>query len=217
MTSNLDATGRTRTHGAYTLVDATAVILGRSIAHVQDDEQVLVPFTKRNAVFVVNGDDARQVVVALEETGLDGTRISFLRLDDASLSSDRDATPSSQIISANSEGRTVRAVVVGAALGGVIGAAVLGVLLLVIASRTAALWGLFGGLALGAALGALWTAFNRMGASDAWERSLHVDPEAFASIAVHSDDDDGLRRVGHVLEGRPVWVFAGDGVVLRHP
>lgn len=212
-----DTTKHARTGKAFTLVEAAGVMLGRPIPHVQQDEQVLVPFTERNAVFIVHGDRARRVVIELEETGIDGTRISFLRLDSASLSTDEDATPSSQVISADSERRSERAVIVGAIIGGVAGAIIVGLLLLIVSGSTAAVWGALGGLALGAALGGLWAGFSRMGASDAWERSLHIDPEAYAAIGVHGDSDDGLARVRSVLDSHHVWLFDRRGGVLRRP
>ena len=131
-----DTTKHARTGKAFTLVEAAGVMLGRPIPHVQQDEQVLVPFTERNAVFIVHGDRARRVVIELEETGIDGTRISFLRLDSASLSTDEDATPSSQVISADSERRSERAVIVGAIIGGVAGAIIVGLLLLIVSGST---------------------------------------------------------------------------------
>lgn len=217
MMSEPDTSRRERVKGAYTLVEATGVVLGRQIGYVQDDEQVLVPFTGCNAVFVVSGDRARDTVVALEETGLDGTRISFLRLDTASLSADEDATPPSQVVSASSESRSERSVVKGAILGGIGGAVVIGLIVAALTTASAGLWAALGGLALGGALGGLWAGFNRMGASDAFERSLHVDPEGYASIAIHMDDEDGMNRVSNVLKSHQVWLFGRDGAVLRRP
>jgi hypothetical protein len=217
MMNEADRTSGSRTGNAFTLVDAAGVMLGRSIDHVQQDEQVLVPFTERNAAFIVPGDQARDVVVRLEETGIEGTRISFLRLDSASLSANEDATPPSQVISADSERRTERAVITGVAIGAVVGGVVIGLLALILAGTTAGIGGLLGGLALGGALGGLWTAFSRMGASDAWERSLHVDPSAYAAIGIHTDSDDGLARVQNVLDSQQVWLFDRAGGVLRRP
>lgn len=217
MTNPADTAGRAKTQGAFTLVEATGVILGRPLPHVQTEEQVLVPFTRRNAVYMVNGADARNEVVALEETGIDGTRISFLRLDSASLSTDEDATPPAQNVSANSERSSERKVAAGVAMGAVAGAVVFGLLILAVAGTPAAWWGVLGGIALGGALGGLWAGFTRLGASDAWERSLHIDPEAYAVIGVHAEDDDGLSRVDSVLDSKHVWLFGHDGTVLRRP
>ena len=90
MTNEADRTSGTRTGNAFTLVQAAGVMLGQPIEQVQQDEQVLVPFTEHNAAFIVPGDRARRVIIELEETGIEGTRISFLRLDSASLSAETD-------------------------------------------------------------------------------------------------------------------------------
>jgi hypothetical protein len=217
MTNEADRTSGTRTGNAFTLVQAAGVMLGQPIEQVQQDEQVLVPFTEHNAAFIVPGDRARRVIIELEETGIEGTRISFLRLDSASLSADEDATPSSQVISANSERRSERTVVVGAAIGAVVGGVVIGILALILGGATAGVGGLLGGIALGGALGGLWAGFTRIGASDAWERSLHVDPDGYAAIGIHTDSEGAMARVRNVLDSQQVWLFDRNGGVLHRP
>jgi hypothetical protein len=201
----------------FTLVGATATILGRRPMGVQEDEQVLMPFTVHNDVVVVPGDRARQVVTELERAGVEGDRISFLRLDRDSLSPSRDATPQPGLDVGPIGQTEERSVVVLAAIGAVVGAIVVGALVWLLTDGETALWAALGGLALGGALGALWGSFRRLGASDAWERSLHVDPGARAAVAVHLDDIDGNGRVTEILTPHGLWVFAADGSVLRRP
>jgi hypothetical protein len=93
----------------------------------------------------------------------------------------------------------------------------IGLFVLLLSDAGSALWGALGGLVLGGALGALWGSFRRLGASDAWERSLHTGDGARAALAVHLDDPGGNERVTEILTPYGVWVFAYDGSVVRRP
>jgi hypothetical protein len=197
-----------------TLVAATSTILGTPL-NVQEDEQVLVPFTRHNDVVIVPGKRARDLVTRLERTGVDGDRISFLRLDEASLNGR--ATPSPRLDVGPIGQRAERSVAVSALLCGIIGAAVVGLVVALFADASAAVWGALGGLVLGGALGGLWGAFSRVGASDAWERSLHVESDERAVVGVHLDEPDGKSGVTDILSPYGLWVFASDGSVLRRP
>ena len=202
-------------HGV-TLVAATSMILGTPL-HVQEDEQVLVPFTRHNDVVVVPGGRARELVSRLERAGIDGDRISFLRLDPASVGERADATPSPRLDVGPIGQPEERSVVMSAVLGGIIGAAVVGLVVLAIADAGAAVWGAIGGLLLGGAIGGLWGAFSRIGASDAWERSLHLASGERAAVGVHLDDPAGNDGVTEILSPFGLWVFASDGSVVRRP
>jgi hypothetical protein len=216
--ANDTETAANKSHRAFTLFDATQVILGHSPGDVQANEQVLIPFTRRNDVALVHGDQARGVVVALERAGVEGDRISFLRLDDASVTPQGDATPTPRLdIDRPLHSREERSVAVGALIGAVVGAVLAFLVVLAIADVKAAVWALLGGGVLGGALGTLWAGFGRLGASDAWERSLHADPDAWAVIGVHLDDDGSRDRASEILEPYGVWVFDHDGSVLRRP
>jgi hypothetical protein len=202
--------------GSVTLVAATSTILGTPLGDVHEEEQVLVPFTRHNDVVVVPGASARELVGRLERAGIDGDRISFLRLGELSAASG-DVTPRPRLDVGPIGQTEERSVVAWAVLWGLIGAIVLGLLVLAFASAGAALWGALGGLALGGALGALWAAFMRLGASDAWERTLHVEPGDRAAVGVHLDEPDGNEGVTSILSPYGVWVFAADGSVVRRP
>jgi hypothetical protein len=224
-----DATG-CAPHGV-TLRTVAATVLDRSVVagqegvtgqegvmgqeRVQENEQVLLPFAEHNAVAVVPSAQARGVISALERAGVDGDRISFLRLDAPSRSPALDATPSPGLDVGPIGQRDEMSVVARALLAAVAGAVVIGSMVLVVADAESALWAALGGVALGGALGALWGIFRRLGASDAWERSLHTDAGARAMIGVHLDAADGDPRVTQILEPYGVWVFARDGSINR--
>jgi hypothetical protein len=212
-----DATG-SAAHGV-TLRTVAATMLGRSGAAVQEtvqeNEQVLLPFTDHNAVAVVPSAQARGVISALERAGVDGDRISFLRLDAPSRSPALDATPLPGLDVGPIGQREEMSVVARALLGAVAGALVVGLMVLVVADAESALWAALGGLALGGAVGALWAIFRGLGASDAWERSLHTEAGARAVIGVHLDAAEGDPRVSEILEPYGVWVFARDGSMRR--
>lgn len=199
---------------SFTIVDAAAVILGRSL-RVQADEQIILPFTGRNAVAVLRGDDARRAIVDIEGAGIEGDRISFLRLDEASLTRDGDATPSPSLEPTDARREESR-VAAGVAIGAIAGAVVIGLLVWALADGTTAIWGAIGGAALFGALGGLWSVFRRVGASPAWERSLHVDPRDHAVVGVHVDDGQ-IDDVCDVFGVDRTWVFAADGSVLHKP
>jgi hypothetical protein len=212
-----DATGSAPQ--GVTLRTVAQTVLGRSGAvvqeTVQENEQVLLPFAEHNAVAVVPSAQARGVISALERAGVDGDRISFLRLDAPSRSPALDATPSPGLDVGPIGQRDEMSVVARALLGAVAGALVIGLMVLVVADAESALWAALGGVALGGALGALWATFRRLGASDAWERSLHTDAGAQAVIGVHLDAAEGDPRVAEILEPYGVWVFARDGSMRR--
>lgn len=210
---------RTSTGGAgngnsFTIVEAAAVILGHPL-RVQTDEQVIVPFTGRNAVAVLPGDEARRAVVEIEGSGVEGDRISFLRLDEASLTSDGDATPSPSLEPGGVH-RAEGGLAAGVAIGAVVGAVVIGLIVWALADGTTAIWGAIGGAALFGALGGLWSLFRRVGASPAWERSLHIDARDQAAIGVHVDEAQ-IDDVRDVFGAERTWVFAADGAVLHRP
>ncbi|HEX7096487.1 MAG TPA: hypothetical protein VF183_11430 [Acidimicrobiales bacterium] len=198
-----------------TVVDAAAVMLGRPL-HVQRDEQVLIPFTGRNAVALLDGEDARHVVVELEQTGIEGDRISLLRLDRGTLDDRRDATPGPRLDSRRTRHEESR-VLAGAVLAAIVGAVVIGLIVWALSDLTTAIWGAIGGAALGGALGALWSLFGRVGASPAWERSLHVERGGSAVVGVHVDDDEEVARARSVLGDDRTWLFARDGSVMHRP
>jgi hypothetical protein len=203
-------------HATVTLVGATSTILGGDLRTVQEDEQVLVPFTRHNDVVVVPGSRARELVGRLERAGIDGDRISFLRIGDQTVPA-HDVTPNPRLDVGPIGQSEERSVVAWAVLWGIIGALIVGLLVLAFSSASAAVWGALGGLVLGGALGALWAAFMRLGASDAWERTLHLEPGERAAVAVHLDDPDGNAGVTSILSPYGVWVFAADGSVVRRP
>jgi hypothetical protein len=203
-------------HGSVTLVAATSTILGTSMGAVHEEEQVLVPFTRHNDVVVVPGQRARELVGRLERAGIDGDRISFLRLGEVGNEID-DTTPKPGLDVGPIGQSEERSVVAWAVLWAIIGAVIVGLLVLAFASASAALWAALGGAALGGALGALWAGFMRLGASDAWERTLHMEPGERAVVAVHLDEPDGDESVTSILSPYGVWVFASDGSVVRRP
>jgi hypothetical protein len=198
-----------------TLVAAASTILGKPL-HVQEDEQVLVPFTSHNDVVVVPGRNARDLVSRLERAGVDGDRISFVRLDHASLDGG-DATPSPRLDAPPIGRRAERSVVASVLVCGIIGAAIVALVVWAFADASAAAWGALGGFALGGALGALWGVFGRLGASPAWERSLHLEGDGQAAVGVHLDDPHGDERVVEILRPYGLWQFAHDGSVVRRP
>jgi hypothetical protein len=197
------------------LVSAASTILGRPL-HVQEDEQVLVPFTRHNDVVVVPGRNARDLVSRLERAGVDGDRISFVRLDHASLDGG-DATPAPRLDAPRIGQRDERSVVASVLICGIIGAAVVALIVLAFADASGAAWGALGGFALGGALGGLWGVFGRLGASPAWERSLHLEGGADAAVGVHLDDPAGDDDVVDILRPYGLWPFAHDGSVVRRP
>jgi hypothetical protein len=203
-------------HGV-TLLGATSTILGARVAGVTEEEQVLVPFTRHNDVVVVPGSAARALVGQLERAGIDGDRISFLRLEATPTGVPHDTTPSPRLDAPAIGQPEERSVVAWAILWGLIGAVIVGLLVLAFSSATAALWAALGGLLLGGSIGALWAAFMRIGASDAWERSLHMEPGERAAVGVHLDEPDGDDGVTSILSPYGVWVFAADGSVVRRP
>jgi hypothetical protein len=197
-----------------TLVSAASTILGRPL-QVQEDEQVLVPFTHHNDVVVVPGRKAKDLVSRLERAGVDGDRISFVRLDEETLHGG-DWTPEPRLDAPPIGRHDERSVVASVLLCGVIGAAVVALIVLAFSDASGAAWGALGGFALGGALGGLWGVFGRLGASNAWERSLHVDADGSAAIGVHSDDacDDGI---ADIMRPYGLWEFAHDGSVVHRP
>lgn len=199
---------------SFTIVDAAAVILGRPL-RVHAEEQVIVPFTGRNAVAVLRGEDARQAVVDIEGSGIEGDRISFLRLDEATLTRDGDPTPAPSLDPGGAR-REESGVAAGVAIGAIVGAVVIGLVVWALADGTTAIWGAVGGAALFGALGGLWAMFRRVGASPAWERSLHLDSGDQAIIGVHVDDGQ-IDDVCSVFGVERTWIFAADGAVLHKP
>jgi hypothetical protein len=203
-------------HEQVTLVGATTTILGGPIGPVHEAEQVLIPFTRHNDVVVVPGDEARQLVSRLEQAGIDGHRISFLRIGELSARA-AGTTPAPGLDVGPIGQHEERSVVASALLWGIAGAIVAGLLVLAVASATPALWATVGGFVLAGAIGALRSGFRRLGASDAWERSLHMESGERAVIGVHLDEPDGNDGVTSILSPFGVWVFAADGSVVRRP
>jgi hypothetical protein len=199
-----------------TLVTATATILGHAPGPIDEREQVLVPFTGHNIVALVPGSRSRGVITELERGGVEGHRISYLR----AIGSGGSATPEPRL-DAGSNGRHEELpVVAGAALGALGGALLVGLLVLVLTDPEPAAWAALGGLLLGGALGAFWAVFRRLGASTAWERSLHTAPEERTLVGVHLDapvDATEDSRVREVLAPFAVWVFDRDGTVVQRP
>lgn len=206
------------TPAATTLIDTAPAVLGHSIRVAQRADQVLLPFGETNAVVRTPPEAARPLILELEHAGIGGEHISFLHVAE---DSDQQpglyqAVPTPGYAPTPGFRDARNTVLIGAVIGALAGALIAGVIVGLVASTAAGWWAALGGAALGSALGALWAGFSRIGASDAWERSLHVTEDDTVLVGVHADDTRTIERAEPVLRRYRVWWFAKDGTPVQH-
>ncbi len=115
-------------------------------------------------------ETARQLIVALEEAGIDSSKISLLG---AWPVEDEMAPPH----------RLMSTVIRAGTAGGVVGLALASLLVRRPRRPILALGGI-----IGAAVGSLSSAANRTGRSAAWRQTLVADASGTVAVGVHSDD-----------------------------
>ena len=107
--------------------------------------------------------------------------------------------------------------VVGGAIGGVVGALIVGIAGWLFADGTGAIAGAIGGFLLGAPIGAIWGSFARMGGSDAYRQTFvdPGDPSTFM-VSLHTADAERADEAAERLGGLGIVVRAEfDGDHLR--
>jgi hypothetical protein len=148
--------------------------------------------------------DARAAMEALEHHGIDGLEITVLDGPEP----DR-RQPADRRALTHVGGRVAK----GAAVGGLVGAVLLGVVGLVVAAAggpvAAMVLLLIIGAGLGAAVGAFWSVERGVGMSEDWEKTFQEParaPEA-TRIGVHTNADEDTVRAREVLEDhRPLHI-----------
>jgi hypothetical protein len=130
-------------------------------------------------------DVARSAVVELEALEADDAKLGFVVL-----SSDGEA----DLVDGRADpegvtGMVAPRILVGGAIGALVGALVVGGLTALFASATSALLAAVGGVFIGGTFGAIWVVFSGMGGSDAYRQSF-IAPELtdVCIVSLHTDD-----------------------------
>jgi hypothetical protein len=149
--------------------------------------------------------DARAAIEALENHGIDGLEVAMLGGDGEGRRQPADRRAMTHV-----GGRVLK----GTATGALIGAAVLGLVGLVLVA--AAGWPavvivavMIAGIGFGAAVGAFWSVERGVGLSEDWEKTFQTPTDASTSmrIGVYTRSDSDTRHVREVLEDhRPLSV-----------
>jgi hypothetical protein len=198
----------------------------------------LPPFAGHNVlVNISDPEEARALVVALEEARVESSRISYLAFtahtegatdgpqpetaEEAAGGESGEATLTNEE-RIHTDSGVVRSVGAGAGKGaatGAVGGALLGAgLMLIPGVGTLAGAGILaaalGGALGGSNLGLVWGAFRRMGVSPAWEHTFTAVESGSVVVGVHTDDDaEWARALAHLpTEGRHYFDHAGHPV-----
>jgi hypothetical protein len=204
------------TGGPVTLLDLAPVLFAGRAGQIDTAAQVLIPFEATNAVAVVPDDDTgRQTILQLERAGVEGTRISYLRVVDPGTDDNDGAAVQrndARVMKSLGMG-TLRGAIVGAIAGAVLAFAVVSL----VATVRAGAWAALGGALLFGALGGLWGGFGRLGASDAWEHAGSGRHGRVMAVGVHAPDEKSYERALPILEPHGLWIFDRQGHTVRQP
>jgi hypothetical protein len=149
--------------------------------------------------------NARAAIEALENHGIDGLEVAML---DGQGEGHRQ--PADRRAVKHIGGRVAKGIVIGA----LIGAAILGLVGLVVVAAAgwpaaAVLALIVAGIGFGAAVGAFWSVERGVGLSEDWEKTFQRPDDAatFTRVAVYTKAEDDTRRAREVLEDhRPLAV-----------
>ncbi|WP_040495049.1 hypothetical protein [Ilumatobacter nonamiensis] len=161
------------------------------IATTSNPEPVLRAY---NVVGVFNEEqDSRDAVLALESIDADDAAIGLVTL--GHVEHPTGIQPEDRRIT----GETLRRAGIGAAIGAVISALVIGLGALAFSTSTVAIGGAIGGALFGAFIGGLWGAFVKFGGSDAYRQSFGPDDRATTLVSLHTDSRDHAQEARSLM------------------
>lgn len=169
-------------------------------------------------------ETARKAVGALEDRGIDASRLSLLGQKAAEAAESSENAPADERIMDEQAGTALSGIAAGgtagAAAGFLAGLAAFGIPGAgpVVA---AGIWGLtLGGAAAGAGVGLAATGYARIKQSEAWELTYEAVSDGEVAVGVHTPDETELKTAADVLrdhEPTNLRHFDGEGQLLEVP